>query len=256
MSRSAILAQLASMLLPDALGNILLPQSPPQFDNSLKLVTTAAMKAAGNQASGVYPYNVNTGIPASCMGGLVYAYGSSSLSFNLPGAGAAGFPIGAEITILNASSQPMTLSAVGTDKINFGASQVGSVIIPVNDVLTLAWNASSWFASSGGVMLQYSALFAASLVQASGYQKLPSGLIIEWGISQAITNGAGPTSVLYPLAFPHAPLVVLANYGNSSGAAGGNGNPCNAYPTASTSAFAIVNSGAALAQYNFIALGS
>lgn len=36
----------------------------------------------------------------------------------------------------------------------------------------------------------------------SGYQKLPGGLIIQWGTSVAVTNAGGGESVTYPIAFP------------------------------------------------------
>lgn len=37
---------------------------------------------------------------------------------------------------------------------------------------------------------------------AAGYQKLPSGLIIQWGSHVAVTNGGGGSGVVYPIAFP------------------------------------------------------
>ncbi len=38
----------------------------------------------------------------------------------------------------------------------------------------------------------------------NGYQKLPSGLIIQWGTSVSVTNGGGGAGVIYPIAFPTA----------------------------------------------------
>lgn len=47
---------------------------------------------------------------------------------------------------------------------------------------------------------------------ASGYQKLPGGLIIQWGL--ASTNG--PTSVTFPIAFPNAVTRVIAAPGQGN----------------------------------------
>jgi hypothetical protein len=184
--------------------------TPAQFNNSTLLATTAWVTQLGNIASGVYPYNANTGIPGSAIGGLVYAYGSAALAFNLPGSAAFGIPVGAQITVLNAASLAMTLSSVGTDKINIGSVQTAAIIIQPNDTITLTWNATSWFASGGATMLTKSGLFASSIA-APGWQKLPSGLIIQWG---SYTTSSQSIGVTFPLAFPSACLS-LAMSGNT-----------------------------------------
>lgn len=56
--------------------------------------------------------------------------------------------------------------------------------------------------------------FSASLT-ANGYQKLPSGLIIQWGGVAAIPAGGGVT-VTYPIAFPNGFLALLPGGGASS----------------------------------------
>ncbi len=55
--------------------------------------------------------------------------------------------------------------------------------------------------------------FSANLSE-SGYQKLPSGLIIQWGIYDTLTNTSGSTaegSVSFPIAFPNQCFQVIAN---------------------------------------------
>ncbi|WP_411269000.1 gp53-like domain-containing protein, partial [Escherichia coli] len=49
------------------------------------------------------------------------------------------------------------------------------------------------------------AAFASSL-SSTGFQKLPSGLIIQWGI----VNGASNYTVTYPVTFPNRSLALLA----------------------------------------------
>ncbi|WP_250250540.1 gp53-like domain-containing protein [Escherichia coli] len=62
--------------------------------------------------------------------------------------------------------------------------------------------------------------FASSFAQ-NGYQKLPSGLIIQWGYSNVASTAAGSSAnntvtVTYPVAFPNATAQVLAAYDNTS----------------------------------------
>lgn len=62
---------------------------------------------------------------------------------------------------------------------------------------------------------EYNAIFGKSL-SASGYQKLPSGLIIQWG--QTSHTGES-TAWTFPIAFPTACQSVLCNMKTDNGAA-------------------------------------
>ncbi len=59
---------------------------------------------------------------------------------------------------------------------------------------------------------------------ASGYQRLPSGLIIQWGTGQNTSAGIAQT-VTFPTAFPTACLEVVACEGEASNGTWGQGNP-------------------------------
>lgn len=52
-----------------------------------------------------------------------------------------------------------------------------------------------------------------SLVAAGGYQKLPGGLILQWGFGTASAAGS---AVVFPIAFPTATLVAIAGTASSS----------------------------------------
>lgn len=52
----------------------------------------------------------------------------------------------------------------------------------------------------------------ASLLTTSGYQKLPSGLIIQWGSVNIPTTGLGSIDVTYPIAYPASFLGVWGTY--------------------------------------------
>ena len=57
-------------------------------------------------------------------------------------------------------------------------------------------------------------LFSAKSLAADGYQKLPSGLIIQWGIMT--TNASGDATVTFPIAFPNAVYQAVGTFNNSS----------------------------------------
>jgi hypothetical protein len=75
----------------------------------------------------------------------------------------------------------------------------------------------SWYIAGGSAALIYASGFAASLSSVAGYQKLPSGLIVQWGT--VTTSGSADTAASFPLTFPTAArsLQIAAISGASSG---------------------------------------
>lgn len=51
----------------------------------------------------------------------------------------------------------------------------------------------------------------------NGYQKIPGGLIVQWGTATVVTNSGGGTATLsFPIPFPNNSLAVIANYRSAS----------------------------------------
>lgn len=181
--------------------------TPAQFDASAKLATTEFVKKHGLEASGVSYFNTSTILDTSHIGGGVYAYGSNPLSFSLPQVSVA--RVGARIEIWNTSSQTLTIQRQGTDPINIGGLVLQSFKVTPNDNVFFECAGGAWFVIGGSAMAPYSSLFSASLAY-SGYQKLPSGLILQWG-SGLFASG---TSVSFPITFPNACLHVIIGPSN------------------------------------------
>lgn len=78
-----------------------------------------------------------------------------------------------------------------------------------------------------------------------GYQKLPSGITIQWGRISATQSG---TDIIFPIAF--TTLYVLLGTGQSSGSV----IPVSCYPTSATQGF--VRTSGADAPVNWIAIGT
>jgi hypothetical protein len=85
----------------------------------------------------------------------------------------------------------------------------------------------------------------------NGYQKLPSGVIIQWGKTGSISTG-GNSAVTFPVAFPAACWVVLstlevASGSNSFGVSHG---------TPSTSGVTLYSNGSVAGPHTWIAIGN
>lgn len=88
--------------------------------------------------------------------------------------------------------------------------------------------------STRSLSVDFNASFAAN-----GYQKLPGGLIIQWGTTALISTDA-LLSVTFPIAFPNAALSITGS-GVSSQISGGATQTGFNFPTLSTTGFIVAN---------------
>ncbi|UOF82051.1 putative tail fiber protein [Caudoviricetes sp.] len=149
------------------------------------------------------------------------------------------FSDGTTQTTAFSSSSAVTSLASGT-----GVSVSGST----GGVTVTNTGVTSVDSTTGAVTLSSLASFAKSLAT-SGYQKLPGGLIIQWGVSGTITNG-GTTTVTWPIAFTTACL--FATWGQQSSSHGS--TTCIVYSWTTTGATMYQGSGSNIAGY-YIAIG-
>lgn len=92
-------------------------------------------------------------------------------------------------------------------------------------------------------------LFSAKSLASSGYQKLPSGLIIQWG--QTSWPSGGDKTITLPIAFPTALLSVTA----SEGSTGSNITTANILCTSKISASQFRISSSTIGSAMWIACG-
>lgn len=111
----------------------------------------------------------------------------------------------------------MSLS-ISTDPLGQG----GTVKVGLNTVLTFDTTSGYVLTPATGdrstkiaTTQMFSNEFIASF-GASGYQKLPSGLIMQWG-KTASSTAEGARGVTFPIAFPNACYVMVATTDNTSG---------------------------------------
>ncbi|WP_420996250.1 gp53-like domain-containing protein [Cupriavidus sp. 30B13] len=188
--------------------------TPSQFDKSKRLPTTEFVRTFGKQLSGVTPVQGALVGTVAHVGGKVYGYGATLNSYSVPNSTAGQIPTGATVTIANFGSSAMTIVPQGTDKLGLptGSTPTSFVMPSGTSAEFTLGNGGIWFIT-GTAVLASSAQFGVALGQ-SGYQKLPSGLLIQWG---QVTATAGGVLVLYPVAFPNN--VFTATIGSNGAAA-------------------------------------
>ncbi|WP_416052743.1 gp53-like domain-containing protein [Cupriavidus basilensis] len=188
--------------------------TPAQFDNSTKLMTSAGVRTVGIQASGVNIVTTTGNITLAMVGGTIIGNSAAGITETLPAASTV--PAGGRLEFLNVNAGVMTVARNGsTDTISVNGSTVTSLALGGGDTLTLESNgASGWYAVSGSAQLGSAAVFSASKA-ASGYQKLPSGLIVQWGQVTAVSAG---TAATFPITFPNGVFTVTVGSNSAASA--------------------------------------
>lgn len=182
--------------------------TPSLFDVTSKYATTGFVKNAGLIYGGITTYSTTQSLTNTAAGQQIYLTGSSTYVITLPALST--MPVGSTISFfcVTSGSSIVGIARAGTDTItpnfNGGVTQIN---IRNGDTLTLVSSGSNyWVAISGSVQLGYSNAFA-SLISTAGYQKLPSGIIIQWAGGTASTAGVTNS---YPTAFPSAIFAITA----------------------------------------------
>src|SRR3990172_8167803 len=165
-------------------------------------------------------------------------------SSGITGAAAAG--ANTDITSLSGLTAALSIAQGGTASTTAAAARtaLGAAAAGANtDITSLGGITTALSIAQGG---SGSATAFAASYAASGYQKLPGGLIIQWG-SQVVTSTQ--TSYNFPIAFPTAGLAIVL----ADGDAGGSGQTFGAN-IASATQFSAISSGASVLA-SYIAIG-
>lgn len=171
-----------------------------QFDNDTSLATTEFVQRALGSFSGAVGYSTATAtLTAADVGKHIVVSVASTLT--LPSASSVS--LGATLFISATGGGDVTLSRAGADTIIRNDQISGNTFVVKSGTsvrLRQGNGGTGWYVIEGDGALPYSSLFGSSLAT-SGYQKLPSGLIIQWG--NVTTSASADVQVTYPIAFPN-----------------------------------------------------
>ncbi|WP_244114806.1 gp53-like domain-containing protein [Burkholderia cepacia] len=189
-------------------------KTQPQFDNSTKLATTQFVQRALGNFSGVVNLSPVRALTVADLGKQVNYFGTADGTVSLPPV--ASIPAGQGFWITNTGTALLTVAPNGSDTFA-GTSGASSLPVGINDNIYIvsSGSGSTWLVYGGSAQLKYTGSFNASL-GGNGYQKLPSGLIIQWG---GVSVPAGAT---YTYNFPLAYSVACYSIVGTRGAPGSN----------------------------------
>lgn len=184
--------------LLDALRSAGVFQTPPQFDSSTKAATTVfVQRALGNSRGDGIAVTVNT-VLTHAQAGNLFICNSSGIQLTLPALASAA--PGESFHFL--FTLPGTIKGNAAEVIQWGTGFGNVKTCLVGESVTVTRRASNWDVKSNGFGGEsFGASFATS-----GYQKLPSGLFIQWG-SASLTTSA--LTITLPIAFPTAGYGVI-----------------------------------------------
>ncbi|WP_244135840.1 gp53-like domain-containing protein [Burkholderia vietnamiensis] len=161
--------------------------TPPQFDNSTKLATTAFVQRALGNFQGVLSVSVGSALTSAQSGSFVEITASANGAVTLPAPSTANLTY----TLLNSSSYVITLSTP-SGNISAGNNSASTYTLGQGASVRVISDGTNWVVVNG---------VGTGAFSANGYQKLPSGLIIQWGTYNTSTSAV---TVNFPLAFPNA----------------------------------------------------
>lgn len=192
--------------------------TPAQFDITTKLATMAAVqRSLGNFAKFDRILTAATALTAADIGSAILVGNTINYTVTLPNL--ADVPTGASIYIQQTNTGLKTIAGAGADTLGCGtASGIASINLQQGDSVALAKNdtggAPRWQIVGGSAVLRYSNGDFVSGLSASGYQKLPSGLIIQWTtkvLSVTANVDSGDVAYTLPIAFPSAHLQTIGS---------------------------------------------
>ncbi|WP_419900680.1 gp53-like domain-containing protein [Roseomonas sp. USHLN139] len=173
--------------------------TPLASDNTQVLTALRRLMAGG----GYLGVTGNLGVTIAHMGRLVAQLSTvANSTFTLPAASA--YPDGGRVAFINLGTFSVTVQRSGSDVIRVGGAAGGatanSMLLRPGDTLELLSDGSAaWLPCGGSAHLPFVYGFGSSQ-GGSGWQRLPSGLLIQWGTGTG--SAAGGVSVTFPMAFP------------------------------------------------------
>ncbi|MBX7277954.1 phage tail protein [Pseudomonas sp. ERGC3:05] len=180
--------------------------TPSQFDSSKVVVNSEFVRGALGNHSGVVIFTASASLTEKHFGMLVLYNGSTASTITLPPS-ASGINGGA-FAIRNVGGGPLTIVGSGLDTIsNIATLPANSIVIQPGSALDLALQGTNYFSSGTGV-LKLSPEFASSL-NGNGYEKSPSGRILQWG-TISVNAANSDLTITLPVAFSKAFHTVVA----------------------------------------------
>jgi hypothetical protein len=153
------------------------------------------VKRAIGSFSKIESYGVNSALPITTAGNLVIPT-SAGVGLTLPLSSTVDY---GSIIEFNGNGHGLVISRTGSDVINNGlAGALSSISLLEQDSVTLVAVFGGWSVIDGEGHQAVSSSFAYQHAT-NGFQKLPGGLVLQWGL--AVTTLPTPVIVAFPIPF-------------------------------------------------------
>ncbi|MCP1652618.1 phage tail-collar fiber domain-containing protein [Pseudomonas nitroreducens] len=173
------------------MGNPTAPTSV-QFGNDNSIATTAFVQRALGSFAGVNSYSTSQTLSAADIGKIASFSLTANATVTLPSPSS--FPDGATLSVFNASQ-------------SFALTLAGTIAGPGSETKAISGQGIKQFCKMGSQWVSYSGAGLSQLTEA-GYQRLASGLLIQWGSINPAANGTA--TITWPLTYPNACLHAYA----------------------------------------------
>lgn len=196
--------------------------TPPQFDNTTRAATTAFMQRALGSYRGYQVVLGATTLTAANVGNIIQC---NNTGYNITLPVASTVPSGGAIHFRGYTAGTVSIIRAGADGISYGVSSgFTSIPLSIGGSLTLVSNGTdTWQAVDGSDTLPYNTGLFGSLLAGSGWQRLPSGTILQWCETtqeMAVANTNYTWTATLPMSFPTACRQAFGVFGNNNPAAG------------------------------------
>lgn len=158
-----------------------------------------AVKSAIGNKQGYLNMTAAGTIAVADLGKLIRVFLAGAGTINVPNP--ASIPAGSTISIFNGQSvtspDAVTLSTPSGQFLSLGDSPAAASTLVLRPAvqLDLVSDGANWRVLNG---------YGGAALAANGWQKLPSGLIIQWGSCSFNNPSAGLANVTFPIAFPNS----------------------------------------------------
>lgn len=181
-------------------------------DRTTKPATTAFVQQELGGFSSYTGIVASRSLTATDIGQVLW-FSAAGYTLTLPTPANLGATPGKAVTVFG-NGYAGSVVAGGGASINFVSVNDGAMTIKSGQSVTfVAITTTTWQVINSTAAMAKNADFGASLA-ANGYQRLPSGLIIQWG---EVAAAGGDFNANFPIAFPNACLQVVGNMIGSIG---------------------------------------
>jgi hypothetical protein len=218
--------------------------TPAQFANNNQVPSTLfVQRALGNRSTSVNANTTRT-LTTSQVGSLISTFGATGpITLTLPDVSAFTAGTGQSYLITNPSLFPITLTSTSFFSQPWGPSGGQNNFVLQSGVsVECISDGGSWNLVGGG---------GSSSLLTNGLQRLPSGMIMQWGTTTSITTGTSITVTL-PVAMPANILQVMIT---SQSSANGTVPFSGGWQAINNATFTLRNNSTLTGQYSWMAIG-